>query len=380
MTMIIDADAHIVEPQAVWQDYADPDLHNPISQDILSGLDNDSWEQVISDADGRDWIQINTFNPKSIAPMCIPGGLSDAERAHTLTWDDLRPASYDPHVRIEEMDAVGVDVSMLYPSLGLYFGSITDPALAAAACRGYNDWMADFCQPYPGRLYNVAPVPLQGVDEAVIEMRRVVKDLGVKAVTIRPNPYNNRQLCDPAYGPFWAEAQELDCTVALHSSVTGDMPTVGFDRYRDFFRRMVIAHPFEQQMACMDLICGGVLEQYPRLRVAIVETGAGWLPYWLARLDEFHSKLGRMLPPLSLKPSEYFHRQCFLACEPDDVVLKSVEALGIEDVLMWASDYPHFDCGGPRIVEELRESCEGLPASVQGKVLGDNAARCYGLN
>lgn len=80
---------------------------------------------------------------------------------------------------------------------------------------------------------------------------------GVKAVAIRPNPYNDRRLSDPVYEPFWAEAQELNCTVAVHSTVGGDLPTVEFDRYPDFFRRMVIAHPLEQQMACMDLTCGG---------------------------------------------------------------------------------------------------------------------------
>ena len=380
MTITIDSDAHVVEPVALWQEYADPADHELIAKDALGKVNPDQWpEQVFTDAGGRDWVQINTSNPKSIVGLCTPGGLTEAERARSLTWDDMRPASYDPHVRIKEMDAVGVDVTMLYPTLGLFFGSLSDPQLAAAACRGYNNWMADFCQPYPDRLYNVAPVPLQGVDEAVKEMRRVVTELGVKAVMIRPNPYKDRRLSDPAYGPFWAEAQELDCTVGLHSSVTGDMPTVGFERYPDFFRRMVIAHPFEQQMACMDLICGGVLEQYPRLRIAIVETGGGWLPYWLARLDDFHGILGRMLPPLSLKPSEYFQRQCFLACESDDVAFKMVEALGMEDVLMWASDYPHFDCEGPDSVKELRKSCEGLPESVQRKVFGENAARCYGL-
>lgn len=153
--------------------------------------------------------------------------------------------------------------------------------------------MADFCRPYPDRLYNVAPVPLVDVEEAIKEMRR--------------------------------------------------------------------------------------LEKYPRLRVAFLETGGGWLSYWLARLDEFHEKIGRMLPPLKLKPSEYFSRQCFLSCEPDDVALKTAVTLGTENVLMWASDYPHFDCTFPGVVDELREGCEGLPESAQRKIMGENAARCYGL-
>jgi predicted TIM-barrel fold metal-dependent hydrolase len=315
-----------------------------------------------------------------IAAMCVPGGLSTSERARQLSWDDLRPGSFDPHARIKDMDEEGVDVSILYPSIGLTYGGMRDPELAAACCRAYNNWMADFCKPYPQRLYNVAPVPLIDVDAAINEMRRVVKEHSVKSVAIRPNPYNDRRISDSAYNPFWAEAQELDCTIAIHSAVSGELPTAGFERYPNFFQRMIIAHPLEQQMACMDLTCGGVLEKYPRLRVAFLEAGGGWIGYWLARLDEFFEKIGHMLPPLTLKPSEYFRRQCFVSCEPDDVALKTAVPLGLEDILMWASDYPHFDCTFPGVVDELRESCDSLPESAQRKIMGDNAARCYGLN
>ncbi|MGH7918083.1 MAG: amidohydrolase family protein, partial [Candidatus Binataceae bacterium] len=218
------------------------------------------------------------------------------------------------------------------------------------------------------------------VEAGVAEMRRVVRDHGVRAVMVRPNPYNRtRLLSDAAYDPFWSEAQELDCTIAIHSAIMGDMPTAGFDRYHDFFQRMIISHPLEQQMACMDLICGGVLERYPRLRVAFLEAGGGWVPYWLSRLDEFHGKIGHMVPKAKLRPSEYFRRQCFCSCEPDDIAIKTAEALGADEFLMWASDYPHYDCTFPGAVKELRETCAGLPARARNGIMGDNAARCYGL-
>ncbi|NOT53457.1 MAG: amidohydrolase [Deltaproteobacteria bacterium] len=370
MTTIIDADGHIVEPRALWQEYIEPAFRDRVPQ-------------VTKDSEGTDRVKVEgqllARSPLMIAAMCIPGGLSDPQRARKLSWDDLRPGSFEPHERIKDMDAEGVDVSILYPSIGLTYGSMRDPQLAAASCRAYNNWMADFCRPYPKRLYNVAPVPLVDVDAAIVEMRRVVKEQGVKSVAIRPNPYNDRRLSDSAYDPFWAEAQELDCTIAIHSAVSGEMPTAGFERYPNFFQRMIIAHPLEQQMACMDITCGGVLEKYPRLRVAFLEAGGGWIGYWLARLDEFAEKLGHMLPPLPLKPSDYFRRQCFVSCEPDDVALKTVIALGLEDILMWASDYPHFDCTFPGVVEELQEACVELPEDVQDKIMGENAARCYGL-
>ncbi|MBI3247125.1 MAG: amidohydrolase [Deltaproteobacteria bacterium] len=370
MTKIIDADGHIVEPHSLWREYIEPKFRDRIPQ-------------VAKDAEGIDRMQVEgrllPRSPLMIAAMCVPGGLSNPERARQISWDDLRPGSFDPHERIKDMDDEGIDVSILYGSIGLAYGGLRDPELAAACCRAYNNWMTDFCKPYPDRLYNVAPVPLIDVPAAIAEMGRVVKDHGVKSVAIRPNPYNDRRLSDAVYDPFWTEAEELNCTIAVHSTVGGDLPTVGFDRYPDFFQRMVIAHPLEQQMACMDLTCGGVLEKHPRLRVAFLETGGGWLSYWLSRLDEFYEKIGHMLPPLTLKPSEYFYRQCFLSCEPDDMALKTAIALGTENVLMWASDYPHFDCTYPGVVEELRESCETLPDSAQRKIMGENAARCYGI-
>lgn len=371
MTKIIDADGHIVEPRTFWNDYVEPEYRERLPR-------------IVRDAGGVDRIAVgdrvvanSIYSP---AAMCIPGGLASPELMRRLSWDDLRPGSFDPVARLKDMDSERIDISVLFPSIGLTFVAIKDVQVSAAGCRAYNNWMADFCRAAPSRLYSVAPVPLHDVDTAIAEMRRVVKEHGVKAMAVRSNPYNNRRLSDPAYDPFWAEAQDLDCTIALHAAVTGDMPTAGFDRYHDFFQRMIISHPLEQQMACMDIICGGVLERYPRLRVAFLEAGGGWIAYWLARLDEFYEKIGHMVPKTRMKPSEYFQRQCFCSCEPDDVALKAAAALGVDEYMMWASDYPHYDCVFPGAVDELREHCAGLPEPSRQKIMGGNAARCYGLN
>jgi predicted TIM-barrel fold metal-dependent hydrolase len=371
MTKIIDADGHIVEPRNFLQEYIEPNYRERLPR-------------ITKDSNGVDRIafgdRISANGVYAPAAMCIPGGLATPELMRSLSWDDLRPGSHDPQARLADMDSEGIDISVLFPSIGLGFVGIKDPELSAAGCRAYNNWMADFCRVAPARLYSVAPVPLNDVAFAIAEMRRVVKDHGVKAVLVRSNPYNNRRLSDPAYDSFWAEAQELDCTIALHAAVTGDMPTAGFDRYQDFFQRMIISHPLEQQMACMDIICGGVLDRYPRLRVAFLEAGGLWIPYWLSRLDKFYEKIGHMVPKARMKPSEYFERQCFCSCEPDDVSLKAAAALGVDQYLMWASDYPHYDCVFPGAVKELREHCAALPQASQSKIMGENARRCYGLS
>jgi predicted TIM-barrel fold metal-dependent hydrolase len=371
MTKIIDADGHIVEPRALWDEYVEPAYRDRIPR-------------IAKDSEGIDRLKFegrvaenSVYAP---AAMCIPGGLSRPELMRTLSWDDLRPGSYDPRARLRDMDQEGIDISFLFPSLGMGFTAIRDAQLSAAACRAYNNWMADFCAADPKRLFSIAPLPLGDINAAISEMRRVVTNQGVKAIMVRPNPCNNRRLSDPAYDRFWNEAQELDCSIAVHSAVTGDLPTAGFDRYHDFFQRMIISHPLEQQMACMDLICGGVLDRFPRLRFAFMEAGGGWLPYWLARMDEFYEKIGHLAPGAKIKPSEYFARQCFCTCEPDDVALKVADTLGANKFLMWASDYPHYDCKFPGAVEELREHCGALAENSRRQIMGDNAARFYHLN
>ena len=370
MTTIIDGDGHILEPAMIWKEYTESAYRDRVIQ-------------IAQDKDGIDRLKINgelRIDPNmAIAAACTPGGLSDPHKARTMPWEAIVPGGYDPHARVKDMDLEGIDIAFFYPSLWLIYGDLDDPKLAAAACRAYNNWMADFCKPYPNRFFGVAPLPLQDVDEAVKEMRRVVKDLGMRAVFIRPNPYNGRRLNDPAYDVFWREAQALHIPVAIHGSFGTKMPTLGQERYRDPFFFHMVCHPWEQQGACMDIVCGGVLSKFPKLKIAFLESGVGWLGYWLDRMDGHFEKMGHYVPWLKRKPSEHFREQCFISMDPDEQTLQTISTLGLEDCVIWGSDYPHFDCTFPGVVDEVREACALLPAVVQQKILGENTRRLYNL-
>ena len=95
-------------------------------------------------------------------------------------------------------------------------------ACRAPAFRAYNRWLADYCKPYPERLFGVAMLPMQSVEFAIEEMRFARKELGMRSGFVRPNRYNNRQLDDRAYDPLWAEAQELDFAIGIHEGMGGD--------------------------------------------------------------------------------------------------------------------------------------------------------------
>src|SRR5260370_24056902 len=115
------------------------------------------------------------------------------------------------------MDSDGIAAAFLYPSLGLFAGAVADPELAAAMCRAYNRWLADYCKPYPDRLFGVAMLPMQSVELAIEEMRYAREALGMRGGVLRPNPEpRHKMISDPLYEPSWAIAERLDVPLGFH--------------------------------------------------------------------------------------------------------------------------------------------------------------------
>src|ERR1700716_710276 len=207
---VIDADGHVLEPVNLWDHYIDPAFR-------------DRRPQRFVDSDGKDRLKIDgmAFGGKKGIGARDGVGCDDP-----LAYEEGRPGGFDPHKRIPDMDLDGIDAAFLYPSLCLGFGGIQDPQTAAAIYRAYNRWLADYCKPYPDRLFGVAMLPLQSIDAAIAEMRFAKKELGFRAAFIRPNPYNGKQLHHPDYEPFWAAAADLDMAIGLHEGSSLNPPTV----------------------------------------------------------------------------------------------------------------------------------------------------------
>jgi predicted TIM-barrel fold metal-dependent hydrolase len=245
--------------------------------------------------------------------------------------------------------------------------------------RAYNDWLRDFCRPAPERLRGVGAIARHEPEQMVAEAERVA-GFGWRAVTLWPNPLGGRLLGDAAYEPFWSACERLGLAVGLHAGSHGRLPTAGADRFHSRFGQHVCSHPLEQMMGLLSLIEGGVLERHPGLRVAFLEAGAGWLPYWLWRMDELAWRYTRAdaRAHVRRKPSEYFRRQCFIAVEPDEPGLEEVVRAVGEDCLLFGSDFPHLDHDGA-IVTRAVGLRSRLPEAVVRKLLWDNPARFYGL-
>jgi hypothetical protein len=187
------------------------------------------------------------------------------------------------------------------------------------------------------------------------------------------------------FDPLWAECQGLGLPVALHVVAREDRPLaawwrgqqreLGSSRSGYMFHFAFLTLPVVA--AFTSLLQGGTLERFPGLKVAILESGVGWIAHWLERLDGKY-RLLKAYTPLRRLPSEYFRRQCWISAEPEETTIPMIVSLLGAERVIWASDYPHVDAS-LGVVETLRERIDGLPPEAQRRILGGNAARLYGL-
>jgi len=286
-------------------------------------------------------------------------------------------AGADPNARLAIMDKEGIDVSVMYPTIGLHFGAVMDLDLLVALCQAYNNWAHDFCDACPGRLLAPAVVPQRGVTETIQEARRAVEDLGLAGIHLRPNPIG-RAVEDPAWEPLWALLEELDAPLAFHEGTTLSVPQLGADRTENFLFQHAMSHPFEHMAAMLALIAGGTLERHPALRVLFLEAGCGWVPYWLERIDAHLSgPFAYEDVKLGLSATSYFKRQCFVSADPEEqaVVSAFVSCLG-PDNLCWSTDFPHVDHEWKGQAQEF-SGREDLSVEAKRSILGGNAMRAY---
>jgi len=353
---IIDADCHVLEPVDLWEKYLEPEFKSHAPSKLLT-VDGEKIVNKISDDVNAD-------------------GLKRISQNHMISV--LKGFNADSQVRAVKQ--MGVDVAFLYTTIGVWLFAVDtmDAKLVGAFVRAYNNWLRDFCRYDPQILRGVGVVNRHDPEEMVPELRRIA-EWGWKAVMVRPNPIKGRLLSDPAYEPFWSECERLDIAVSIHEATHARVPSTGADRFDTRFAMHACSHPMEHQMALLALIEGGVLERHPKLRIAFLESGCGWVPYWLWRLDrEYKDMAWEVKDNVKMKPSEYFRRQCFIAMEPSETYLPEVINYIGADNLLLGSDYPHMD-HEPTIVMDVVALEDRLSKKTVQKILWDNPARFYGL-
>ena len=380
---IIDADRHVIEPIEMWKEYLEPSFrqHAPYFEHVD---DDESLAERVARLGDRGLVplppELMVDGQPVLAPRPERARIELALIAHRGAAGTR--AAQDPAAHLAMMDEEGIDVAFFYPTCASFvLGMDTmQPATAAAFARAYNDWLRDFCSLGPARLRGVGLISRHDPDDMVSELNRVA-DFGWTAVVLRPNPVKGRTLSHPDYEAFWAACVRRSIAVSIHEGTHTRLPTAGADRFASRFAQHACSHPLEQMMALLALIEGGVLERHPRLQVAFLEAGAGWLPYWLWRLDEveYGNLAGEVHEHVRMKPSEYFRRQCFVSIEPDEPYLPEVLRFIGEDRLIFGSDFPHFDHEAD-LVDRTIELGRRLPAGAAARLLWGNAARFYRID
>lgn len=354
---IIDADSHVIEPPQMWAKYLEPQFQEYAP----------SWEMKIKGESITEKVSLQVRQKAN----------KQMQKAHPHAYLN----GYNPESHLQEMVSMGVDIAFVYPTYGLWLFAIDSlPAeVIGAFTRAYNTWLhQEFCSYDPPKLQGVGAINLHDPQEMVKEVHRIA-DWGWKAVFLRPNPIKGRVLSDRAYEPFWIACEELDIAVGIHEGTHGRLSTTGADRFNSQFALHACSHPLEQMMALLALIEGGVLERHPQLRVAFLESGCGWLPYWLWRLDEEYKQLHwEIKDRVKIKPSEYFQRQCYISVESSEpYVPQVIEYIGSNNLIL-GSDYPHMD-HQPDVIDKMLEYEGKLSKETIEKILWHNPSRFYGL-
>jgi predicted TIM-barrel fold metal-dependent hydrolase len=369
----VDADGHILEPADLWQKYIDPKYRD---RAVRIDHDEKGWEVLLFDNKPAEVVRgtLGALGGVGMNPdeFFIPG--------NKTYMDGCPPGSYDPKARLKVMDDEGIDIAMLYPTIGIFWeGWVQDPNLATAYSRAYNRWIVDFCSYDKKRLFPIAHISLIDPEGAVEETIRAKKD-GCVGVYLSPDMVarSHKHFDHPDFVRFWETVQDLQMPVGFHV-VVRDQPSFNewirkdedFGLFNFTFLAIDVMAGFTQMMAL------AMFEKYPRMKCTVLESGANWISAWLDRMDHKYIPM-RSRSSLKMKPSEYFYRQCVVSADPDETMTAQVvEHIGA-DYFVWASDYPHIDSSFG-VAKEIRERIEPLPVEAQRKVLGGNAIRFYNL-
>jgi predicted TIM-barrel fold metal-dependent hydrolase len=369
----VDADGHILEAPDLWERYLEPRYR----ENAL---------RLRTDAHGLEYLEINGAPSKVVrgGMLGMLGGMG-RDLAEVLPAPDHTYAggasfgAMDARERVARLDQEGLDAAFLYPTLGvLWEAECSDADVAQAYTRAYNRWIVEFCADSDKRLLPVAHLSLGDPEAAARELERAVRD-GCHGGWVAPFTMTQKPHGHPDHDRLWATAQELGVPLAIHPTFEPKWAPPGrFAHLRGthFFENVTAADGVRH--AFTTLFQFGVFDRFPRLKLVLLESGAGWIGYWLDRMDGYASSLLGRAVPLQKKPSTYFRRQCWISCDPDEQTIPALMDLYGADRFLWASDFPHPDHTGDYIAE-LDELAGKLKPAERARLLGGNVRECFGV-
>ncbi len=382
---VVDADSHVYESPEIWTDF-------------LAAGERTLAEQAFWHERGPGGTELTVVNGRSVRSLnrsrlnrfaCYRPGLT-VDAIGELDPDqpsEDNPGASDGAARTRDLDALGIDQQIIFPTLfAEHFPVVESPRAAVALARAYNDWVGKLTAAAADRLHPVAVLPLQSVPGALAEIERVAA-AGFKAVFLRPCIQGGRFLNHSSYDPLWRAISDAGLVACVHPSPGSTNPE--FTSTGAFVERVArhlsIGHdvaasiaPVQDNMSAVVALCYyGHRETYPDLKLALCHSGASWFELALEKAETYLWLFPGTLP-VSLEPAKlWFERPTVVTFDPwEESVAIISEVYG--RVAAWGSRYPHHDASTPDEAVATLERFD-VPPAVVARMLGGNAAELYGL-
>lgn len=335
--LVIDADSHVGLPLDIWDRFLD------------EGLKDHPHRPRFEEADGIPYFLVDRYRwPSQTGKLAYrtpsgyaPGPLGGVDAAFRMK---------------DFMDPEDVTRGMLMPGRFMTAVSyLADVTLGNAQARAYNDWIHDFCQGYPTRLFGYGVVNVADPQGAITEMRRCVNELGFPAIYISPSvvgtkPDDYKVMADEHFYPIYEEAASLDVPLAIHAFSDPHVPGHEFNwpRSPSLLWSDIVGFPFQGMQVFCNLVLGGVCDAFPDTKFGIFESGLAWVSMVIDRIHERQEKFVQLMkvgaPAMELAPEEYIQRQIWMGFEPEDAWMPDfIKWTKAPNRLLLSIDYPHLD-------------------------------------
>lgn len=379
---IIDSDSHWNEPLDLWTKRAPSRYVDSMPHVVLSDQGKQQWvinDTVVFRAAGASFVKDDGRKIRAASVDLSKG----------LTQDDAHPASSDPKARVELLDELGIYAQIVYPNV-LGFAApglvqLLDRELAYAIVRIYNDACAEWQEESGERLFPQAVLPFWNIADSVEEAARV-KALGLRGVTMAGNPHMGGlpDLGQPDWDPLYEALTDLELPINIHVGAVNHDASQLFDAAWPSLSRRAAAsvNPVQMELAnsrfIANLVVSDVLIRWPELKWVSVESGVGWIPYVLERVDYGYREEFEGEPPADRPPAIEMFRKNIFACFwfEETAARYLIERLGADSV-MWETDFPHPTCLYPSPVERAAATMSHLSDETIRKVMQDNATKLY---
>lgn len=371
--ILVSVDDHVIEPPEMFDNH-------------MTKQELDTIAPKLIEEDNRNYWVYEGHKIANMGLNAVVGRPKEEYGMEPLRYTDMRKGIYSLDERIDDMNVNGMVSSVCFPTFPTFAGNLfhqsKDKKAAKRVIEAYNDWFIDeWCGKYPGRMIPIAMLPIWDSQLMVDEVKRVVAK-GCRAVTFPDNPsiHGFPSIHNEHWDKFWEVCEDNNVLINCHIGTGAQPPHSSSETPIDAW---ITAFPMSIANSAADWLCGEFLLKHPNLKISLVESGIGWIPYLLERADFTLQHHGSWTKTSfgGKKPSEIF-KEHFLTCFiEDESGLLNHQHIGIDNI-MFECDYPHSDCTWPVTPEKTFSQMEkaGLSDEDINKATHLNAIREFGFD